>query len=124
MVKPRICLPVLCLVLVWTVFDLSADLTSSLIAYYPLDGDAMDATGNGHNGTLMGNPQFMPLAYGDGGAQISETTRHFESPWDWSAHGIQSLSLFFQGSAFNQPGRLYVKVNDREVPYPGDQTDL
>mgnify|MGYP003905528837 CR=1 FL=1 len=27
------------------------DLTSGLIGHYPFDGDAMDASGNGYNGT-------------------------------------------------------------------------
>ena len=31
----------------------SADLNDGLVAYWPADGDAIDATGNGHDGTLM-----------------------------------------------------------------------
>lgn len=35
-----------------------ADLSSGLVAYYPFDGDATDASGNGHNGTIAGNPAY------------------------------------------------------------------
>ena len=41
-----------------------ADITSAMVAYYPLDGDATDATGNGHDGTIMGDPQFVPGKFG------------------------------------------------------------
>ncbi len=42
----------------------NADITSALVAYYPLDGDVMDATGNGHDGTIMGDPKFVPGIFG------------------------------------------------------------
>ncbi|WP_025323218.1 LamG-like jellyroll fold domain-containing protein [Deferrisoma camini] len=32
--------------------------TDGLIAYYPFDGDADDASGNGYHGTLQGSPSF------------------------------------------------------------------
>lgn len=35
-------------------FSTRADLTSGLVAYYPLHGDANDASGNGNNGTVVG----------------------------------------------------------------------
>jgi len=41
-----------------------ANITSALVAYYPLDGDAMDATGNGHDGTIIGDPQTIPGMFG------------------------------------------------------------
>ena len=31
---------------------LYADLSAGLVAYYPFDGNANDASGNGHNGTI------------------------------------------------------------------------
>jgi hypothetical protein len=33
--------------------------TDNLIAYYPLDGDVLDASGNGLDGTIMGDPNFV-----------------------------------------------------------------
>src|SRR5471030_785867 len=34
--------------------NLLADLNEGLVAYYPFNGDANDATGNGHDGTIIG----------------------------------------------------------------------
>ena len=53
-------------VLLFGLFAAGADahLSSSLIAYYPLDGDATDASGNGHDGTIIGNPQSVPGKFG------------------------------------------------------------
>ena len=47
-------------------FAICADarLSSALIAYYPLEGDARDATGNGHDGTIVGDPQAIPGMFG------------------------------------------------------------
>lgn len=46
------------------------DVRDGLVAYWPLnesDGDtAADASGNGHDGTLMGNPQWANGLYGGG----------------------------------------------------------
>jgi hypothetical protein len=33
--------------------------TANLVAYYPLDGDVLDASGNGLDGTIMGDPNFV-----------------------------------------------------------------
>jgi hypothetical protein len=39
--------------------------TEALVAYYALDGDATDSSGNGHHGTLNGGPQFAAGQEGD-----------------------------------------------------------
>ena len=36
------------------------DITSDLVASWPLNGDAADASGNGHNGTIHGGVTFAP----------------------------------------------------------------
>ena len=33
--------------------------SAELIAHWPLDGNYVDATGNGHDGTPLGNPEFV-----------------------------------------------------------------
>jgi hypothetical protein len=38
----------------------NANINSALLAYYRLDGDATDTSGNGNDGTLMGSPQSVP----------------------------------------------------------------
>ncbi|MHC4488000.1 MAG: LamG-like jellyroll fold domain-containing protein [Planctomycetota bacterium] len=35
------------------------------VAWWKLDGDALDSSGNDRNGTLHGNPQWVPGVYGD-----------------------------------------------------------
>ncbi|UCG59584.1 MAG: hypothetical protein JSU70_08715 [Phycisphaerales bacterium] len=42
--------------------------TLGLVAYYPLDGDTQDASGNGHHGTAVGGPTFVngPAGLGTG----------------------------------------------------------
>lgn len=39
-------------------------LTNGLLAYYPFNGDANDASGNGNNATLAGNYQFVANGFG------------------------------------------------------------
>jgi hypothetical protein len=64
--------------------------------------------------------QSMPLLYDNvGGASYSEGTRTFASPQDWTNHGVNTLLLWFHGTAGNT-GQLYVKINDTKIPYDGD----
>ncbi len=41
-----------------------ADITDGLVGYYPFESNANDASGNGHNGTLVGDPSFVTGAVG------------------------------------------------------------
>ena len=91
------------------------------------DCDIASYNGNG-TGSIVGNAtspfaektvvhsgtQSMPLAY-DSGA--SETTIALDAQ-DWTASGIQSLSLYFYGTPGNT-GQLYVKINNSKVAYDG-----
>jgi hypothetical protein len=47
-----------------TVGPSTTDLNRGLIAYYPLDGNANDASGNGLNGTLQNSPAFIAGPFG------------------------------------------------------------
>jgi len=40
--------------------------TEGLVAYYPLENDVLDGSGNGNDGTIVGNPTFVegPAGYG------------------------------------------------------------
>jgi hypothetical protein len=58
--------------------------------------------------------QSMPLEYDSG---VSETTLALDAQ-DWTAGGIQSLSLQFYGAPGNT-GQLYVKINNSKVSYAG-----
>ena len=43
----------------------SSSVLSGLIAYYPLDGNANDISGNGYNLALSGNPPFVSGRFGE-----------------------------------------------------------
>ncbi len=66
---------------------------------------------------VHGGYQSMPLFYSNtGGAIYSEGTRTFAVPQDWTKHGVQTLVLYFHGTAGNT-GQLYVKINGVKIPY-------
>jgi hypothetical protein len=74
--------------------------------------------------TIHGDKQSMPLSYSNTGAiAVSEAVRTFDAPQDWTANGIKSLSLYFQGAAGNG-GQLYLKINNTKVPYNGGAGDI
>ena len=47
----------------------------------------------------------------------------FDPAQNWTANGVKSLSLWFQGAAGNG-GQLYVKINSTKVSYNGSASDL
>jgi len=68
--------------------------------------------------------QSMPLYFDNPSASaISEADRTLTLPQDWTAYGIQTLSLWFQGAAGNT-GNLYVKINNTRIAYDGDTGDI
>jgi hypothetical protein len=52
--------------------------TENLVAYYPLDDDANDASGNNNHGTLFGNPQWVAGKI-DGALDFDGTDDYVES---------------------------------------------
>ncbi len=72
---------------------------------------------------IHGGKQSMPLAYDNSKTPNSEAVRTFNTPQDWTANGIKSLSLWFQGATGNG-GQLYVKINSTKVLYDGEAADL
>jgi hypothetical protein len=87
----------------------------------------LDTAKNGTFGEttiIHGGKQSMPLAYDNTkGPGLSEAVLTFDTPQDWTASGIRSLSLWFQGAAGNN-GQLYVKINSTKVLYDGGAADL
>ena len=93
-----------------------------------IDGPSVETT------LVASGGQSMPIFYdNDGGfanidgqvssPSFSEVVREFDPPQDWTASGIQSLSLAFRGTADNS-GQLYVKINGTKVVYNGAATDI
>jgi hypothetical protein len=68
--------------------------------------------------TVHSGAQSMPLAYDNTGSVArSEAKRTFETPQDWTRHGVKTLVLFFRGQTGNAPAPVYVKINDTKVSY-------
>ena len=76
-------------------------------------------------GVIYGGQQSLPLYYDNNGGFIdidgksgsptfSEVVREFDSPQDWTASGITSLSLQIFGAADNGV-QLYLKINSTKV---------
>jgi len=66
-----------------------------------------------HNGR-----QSMPLAYDNtAGVAFSETKLSFETPQDWTKHGVTTLVLFFRGQTGNAAAPVYLKINDTKIAY-------
>ena len=96
--------------------------------------DVPASNGNG-GGSIVGNDtapfaeqtlvyagkQSLPFNYDNAFGQ-SEATLTL-SAQDWTASGVQSLSLMFYGTAGNT-GQLYVKINNSKVSYDLDTTDI
>jgi hypothetical protein len=75
--------------------------------------------------TIHGGRQAMPLAFNSSGmASYSEAERTFDTPQDWTAHGVKTLSLYFYGPADNTVGQLYAKIDGKKVAYAGVKEDL
>jgi len=73
--------------------------------------------------TVHGGGQSAPMEYDNTTAAFSEVTRTLASQ-DWTANGIQTLSLWFFGNPANTPGQLYVKINGAKVSYDSPAGNL
>ena len=81
--------------------------------------------GTPETGIVHGGSQSLPMDYDNSTVSVSEATRTFDAPMDWTAHGVQSLVLYLNRGADNTGGgQVYVKINDTKVLYPGDAAAL
>jgi hypothetical protein len=110
--------------------DIAATEPGSNLVYLTwIDGFDNPAT----NGSTMGYPtgasmetdivhggrQSAPVMYNNVAVSISEVTRTFAVPQNWTVHGLTTLSLWFHGAVTNIGGQMYVKINGVEVAYSG-----
>jgi len=99
------------------------------------DCDVPASNGNG-GGSIVGNDQApfaektivnagstqsLPFNY-DNAFGPSEATLTLDGQ-DWTASGIQTLSLFLRGTAGNT-GELYIKINNAKITYDGAAADI
>ncbi|MHC4166445.1 MAG: LamG-like jellyroll fold domain-containing protein [Planctomycetota bacterium] len=80
------------------------------------------------SGNRHGGDQSAPLLYDNGTAPLSEVTANTANlpiGRDWTLGSPQTLVLWFHGNPGNAISeRLYVKVNNAKVTYPGDPANL
>jgi hypothetical protein len=88
----------------------------------------VDGFGDPTNGSLVGydNPPFaeqtivhsgsqsMPMSY-DNSVGISEATLTLDANRDWTVRGVNTLTIWFRGSAGNAAENLYVAINGNAV---------
>jgi len=100
-----------------------------------IDGCDVPASNGNGGGSIVGNDtapfaeqtivaggsQSLPFNY-DNAFGPSEATLTLEGQ-DWTASGVQSLSIQFYGEAGNS-GQLYVKINNTKVVYPDDAANI
>jgi hypothetical protein len=81
--------------------------TGSFMGYDPLLGDIMESTAHG-------GAQSAPFFYNNtASTPTSETTRTFDTPWDWTASGVTTLTLYFYGDPNNTGNApLWVKLGE------------
>ncbi|MCH8217480.1 MAG: hypothetical protein IH892_11990, partial [Planctomycetes bacterium] len=78
------------------------------------------AAGIPETGIVHAGSQSLPIDYDNRTASVSEATRTFDAPMDWTGHGVQSLVLYLNRGADNTGGgQVYVKINDTKVVYEG-----
>ncbi len=79
----------------------------------------------GETQTVHAGKQSMPMLFNNAGAvAVSEATRTFDPPQDWTRHGITTLVLHFYGDPANAAGQVYVKINGTKVLYRGTANAL
>jgi hypothetical protein len=71
-----------------------ADVTSGLIAYYPFDGNAIDASDNDNNGTEFGGLEYKLGIKGDA-ASFDGVNDYIRVPSHSSLNQVDQLSISF-----------------------------
>lgn len=87
---------------IFTTWTTGFPLQSGLVAHYPFNGNASDASGNGNNGTVMGGGTFTTDRFGNPNGAFSSTTTSYVNIPDSASLDLQSaftLSAWFKMDA-------------------------
>jgi concanavalin A-like lectin/glucanase superfamily protein/F5/8 type C domain-containing protein len=66
--------------------------------------------------------QSMPLSYDNVGVATAEA--ELDLGQNWTASGIQSLSLYFYGDPGNSGSQLYIKIDGTKIVYDGSAVNI
>lgn len=82
--------------------------TNGLVAYYPLDGDASDASGNGNDGVVVGAlPAVDRFGITNGCYSFDGHSQYIHAPADRLPSGTRTVSLWFKADRVDiRPGFL------------------
>ena len=89
--------------------------TAGLVAYYPFNGDANDASGNGYNGTPSGGVTFTADRFGNPNSAVSfdGITGSITTPQlDFAGNRTVSVSLWVKANAQVQSPASYYLASD------------
>jgi hypothetical protein len=85
-----------------------SSLTDGLVAYYPLDGNAVDASGNGNDGVVHGAvPATNRFGVANGCFSFNGISQYISAPASNLPSGTRTISLWFNAKRVdNRPGFL------------------
>jgi len=91
-----------------------ADLTEGLVGYWPLDGDALDASGNGNDGVIMGNVTPTTDRFGTKDSAMNfpgNTSDYIDlgQPPMLLIKGAMTVAAWVRADTLNQTGRVIAK---------------
>jgi hypothetical protein len=114
MCKKETMLVILTLALAVLAGPANADLTAGLVGYWPLDGDAEDVSGNGNNGTIVGDviPVADRLGAADCAMSFPGDTSHYidlGQPPVLLIKGAMSVAAWVRAETMMQNGRVIAK---------------
>ena len=114
MCRKRLCVAVV-LVLGLTGGAVFGDITSGLVGYWPLDGDALDASGNGLDGDILGDvvpaedrysyEESAMLFPGDAGSYIE-----LGDPEPLQIAGAMTLAAWIRIDSYDTNGRIIARI--------------
>jgi hypothetical protein len=87
--------------------------TNGLVAYYPFNGNANDESGNGNNGTFVGNSNLITDRYGNSNKAFQGGSSYITCPstiFQFGRNDNFSISIWYTKS-YNNGGRLVSTEN-------------
>jgi hypothetical protein len=100
----------------------AADLTAGLVAFWPMNGDAVDVTGNGHDGTVNG-AQFVQddergtVLSVDGSSTFVEVDHADDIAFTDVASATMSIAAWVKPAVVPNPGWHTILVKNRDVHF-------
>jgi len=114
MCKRLICVVSLALALCVAAGAAGADLTNGLVGYWPLDGNGDDASGNGNQGTVVGNVTPVADRFGTPNSAMNFPNNRniyidLGQPPSLLIKGAMSVTAWVRAETLSQTGRIIAK---------------